>query len=238
MSWLQISQYFRMIRTENLSKTILKQGIEIPTLKNINLAVEQSEFVAIYGPSGSGKSSLVNILGMLDSPTSGLYWINETEVSRYNDQQRTRFRKSIIGYVFQSFNLLEELTVFKNVELPLLYLGISDKVRNRMVNEALEKVNFPHLHQSWPAQLSNSQQQRVAIARAIVHSPTLLIADEPVGNLDSKGGSEIMEILTEVNNKGITLILATHSIAEAQKANRIIQLFDGEILSENFRKAI
>ncbi len=227
-----------MIRTENLSKTILKQGIGVSILKNINLAVEQSEFVAIYGPSGSGKSSLVNILGMLDSCTSGFYWLNETEVSCFNDPQRTRFRKGIIGYVFQSFNLLDELNVFKNVELPLMYLDIPTRVRHRMVNEVLERVNLSHLHHKLPEQLSYSQQQKVAIARAIVSSPKLLIADEPVGNLDSKAGSEIMELLTEINNTGITLILATHSMAEAQKANRIIQLFDGEILSENLRKAI
>jgi putative ABC transport system ATP-binding protein len=227
-----------MLRTENLIKSFRTEEVETLALNKVNLAVEGGEFVAIMGPSGCGKTTLLNILGLLDRPTIGRYWFDETEVSNMNELKRTRLRKGRIGFVFQSFNLIEELSVYQNIELPLLYLGISSKDRKRMVNEVMEKVKITHRKKNLPLQLSGGQQQKVAIARAIVSNPKIILADEPTGNLDSANGEEIMDLLTELNNEGTTVVMVTHSPADADKAHRIIQLFDGQIVTENLKKII
>jgi putative ABC transport system ATP-binding protein len=227
-----------MIRTEELSKSFSSDEIVTTALSNINIAIEVGEFVAVMGPSGCGKTTLLNILGLLDRPSTGNYWLDGKEVSRLSELQRTRLRKGRIGFVFQSFNLIEELSVYQNVELPLLYMGIRLSERRRRVNELLEQVKMAHRRQNFPRQLSGGQQQRVAIARAIVSDPKLILADEPTGNLDSFNGEEIMDMLTQLNNQGTTIVMVTHSPAEADKAHRIIQLFDGHIVTENIRRAM
>jgi putative ABC transport system ATP-binding protein len=227
-----------MIRTENLTKIFHADEVETTALKDVNIGIETGEFVAIMGPSGCGKTTLLNILGLLDTPTVGEYLYKGINLSRYNDAQRTLHRKGRIGFIFQSYNLIEELTVFENVELPLAYLGVRYAERVKRVKEVLEKLRIAHRAKSFPGQLSGGQQQRVAIARAIVSSPELILADEPTGNLDSINGAEVMSILSELNNEGATIVMVTHSSTDADKANRIIQLFDGHVLSENFRKAI
>ncbi|HBH50108.1 MAG TPA: phosphonate ABC transporter ATP-binding protein [Bacteroidales bacterium] len=227
-----------MIRTENLTKIYKASDVETRALVKVNLAIEQGEFVAIMGPSGSGKTTLLNILGLLDSPSKGKYWFNEQDVSAFTDFQRTNFRKGQIGFIFQNFNLIEELTIYENIELPLIYLRKSFSERKKLVTEAMEKLKISHRKDNFPRQLSGGQQQRVAIARAIVSKPKLILADEPTGNLDSKHGAEVLELLTELNMKGTTIVMVTHSANDADKAHRIIQLFDGHVLSENFRKAI
>jgi putative ABC transport system ATP-binding protein len=227
-----------MIRTEELSKTFRAGDIETTALNRVNLAIESGEFVAIMGPSGCGKTTLLNILGMLDRPTTGKYWFEGLEVSKLNEVQRTRLRKGRIGFVFQSFNLIDELNVYQNIELPLLYMRTSSSERRKMVNEILDKVKMPHRRKNFPRQLSGGQQQRVAIARAVVTNPGLILADEPTGNLDSVNGEEIMNLLTQLNTSGTTIVMVTHSPADADKAHRIIQLFDGHILTENVRKAM
>lgn len=227
-----------MLRTENLTKTFKANEVETTALKDVNLAIEQGEFVAIMGPSGCGKTTLLNILGLLDSPSLGNYWLDGRDVSRFGDSQRTALRKGKIGFVFQSFNLIDELSVYENVELPLIYMRMNARERKRRVDEALERMRIAHRKRNFPNQLSGGQQQRVAIARAVVTKPELILADEPTGNLDSVNGGEVMNLLTELNNDGTTIIMVTHSPSDADKAHRIIQLFDGHVLTENFRKAI
>jgi putative ABC transport system ATP-binding protein len=227
-----------MIRTEELIKSFRSDEVETVALHKVNLAIENGEFVAIMGPSGCGKTTLLNILGLLDSPTSGKYWFDGVEVSDMGDLKKTRLRKGRIGFVFQSFNLIEELTVYQNIELPLLYLGTSSGDRRRMVTETMERVRISHRRKNYPNQLSGGQQQKVAIARAIITNPKLILADEPTGNLDSANGEEIMELITELNIDGTTVVMVTHSAADADKTHRIIQLFDGTIVSENLRKAV
>jgi len=187
------------------------------------------------GPSGCGMTTLLNILGLLDNPSSGKFWFNDIEVSNYRERQRTQLRKQNIGFVFQSFNLIDELTVFENVELPLRYLKVSASERARRVEEVLQRMKIAHRRGHFPQQLSGGQQQRVAIARAVVAQPKLILADEPTGNLDSANGEEVMELLAELNNDGTTIIMVTHSVADAEKAHRVVQLFDGHIVTENIR---
>ena len=196
----------------------------------MNIEVSEGEFVAIMGPSGCGKSTLLNILGLLDNPTAGEYYLNGTEVSRYTEAQRTDLRKGVIGFVFQSFNLIDELNVYENVELPLLYMGIPTAERKKRVEEALQRMGMMHRVKHFPQQLSGGQQQRAAIARAVVAGPKLILADEPTGNLDSKNGREVMELLKELHRDGTTIVMVTHSQHDADYADRIINLFDGQVV--------
>ena len=201
-------------------------------MNDVNIEVKEREFVAIMGPSGCGKSTLLNILGLLDNPTSGEYFLNGTEVSKYTEAQRTSLRKGVIGFVFQSFNLIDELNVYENIELPLLYMGIPATERKRRVDISLERMVSMHRSKHFPLQLSGGQQQRVAIARAVVSNPKLILADEPTGNLDSKNGKEVMELLNELNKEGTTIVMVTHSQHDAGFAGRIINLFDGQVVTE------
>lgn len=194
--------------------------------------MKEGEFVAIMGPSGCGKSTLLNILGLLDNPTSGEYYLNGIEVSRYTEAQRTKLRKGIIGFVFQSFNLIDELNVYENIELPLLYMGVSATERKKKVQEAMERMAIVHREKHFPQQLSGGQQQRVAIARAVVANPKLILADEPTGNLDSKNGQEVMNLLSELNKEGTTIVMVTHSQHDAGFASRTINLFDEQVVTE------
>ncbi|MBD0833774.1 ABC transporter ATP-binding protein [Aestuariibaculum sediminum] len=222
-----------MIKTENLSKIFRTEEVETKALNNVNLHVKEGEFVAIMGPSGCGKSTLLNIIGLLDNPSEGAYMFNGKEVGKYKEGSRTQERKGNIGFVFQSFNLIDELTVFENVELPLIYLKIKASERKRLVNEVLERMNIGHRTKHFPQQLSGGQQQRVAIARAVVANPKLILADEPTGNLDSKNGMEVMDLLTELNRQGTTIVMVTHSDRDANYAHRIVNLFDGKIVTES-----
>ncbi len=222
-----------MIKTNNLIKVFRTEEIETTALNNVNLEIKQGEFLAIMGPSGCGKSTLLNILGLLDNPTKGEFYFNDLEISKYSEKQRTGLRKENIGFVFQSFNLIDELSVYENVELPLLYLKISSSERKKRVESVLEKMKIAHRRNHFPQQLSGGQQQRVAVARAVVTKPKIILADEPTGNLDSSNGEEVMNLLTKLNNEGTTIIMVTHSSSDAQKSNRIIQLFDGHIVTEN-----
>lgn len=220
-----------MIKIENLSKVFRTSDVETVALNNINLHVDPNEFVAIMGPSGCGKSTLLNIVGLLDNPTSGSYQLNGKEVALLKERERTDLRKGEIGFVFQSFNLIDDLTVYENVELPLLYLGVKASERRRRVNEVLERVNISHRAKHFPQQLSGGQQQRVAIARAVVTNPKLILADEPTGNLDSNNGKEVMELLTELSRQGTTIVMVTHSKHDAAFAHRVVHLFDGSIVA-------
>ena len=220
-----------MIKTENLSMVFTTEEVQTKALNEVNIEVKQSEFVAIMGPSGCGKSTLLNILGTLDSPTSGKYFFNGKEIDNMGESQLTAFRKGNIGFVFQSFNLIDELTVFENVELPLTYLKVKAAERKQMVNDILKRMNISHRAGHFPQQLSGGQQQRVAIARAVVSNPKIILADEPTGNLDSKNGAEVMQLLTELNREGTTIVMVTHSKHDASFAHRIINLFDGSIVS-------
>ena len=220
-----------MIKTINLQKIFKTEEVETWALNNVSIEVKQGEFVAIMGPSGCGKSTLLNILGLLDNPTGGEYYLNGTEVSKYTESQRTSLRKGVIGFVFQSFNLIDELNVYENVELPLTYLNIKALERRRMVDNILHRMNISHRAKHFPQQLSGGQQQRVAIARAVVTNPKLILADEPTGNLDSKNGAEVMNLLTELNREGTTIIMVTHSQHDASFAHRTIHLFDGSIVA-------
>jgi len=224
-----------MIKTVKLSKVFRTEEIETLALNEINFEVKQGEFAAIMGPSGCGKSTLLNIIGLLDNPTAGSYLFDGTDVAKYKESQRTRLRKGNIGFVFQSFNLIDELNVFENVELPLLYLKIGTRERKEMVNKVLERMNIAHRAKHFPQQLSGGQQQRVAIARAVVANPKLILADEPTGNLDSKNGLDVMSLLTELNREGTTIVMVTHSMRDAAYAHRVIDLFDGQIITENAR---
>ncbi|MGM0666115.1 MAG: ABC transporter ATP-binding protein [Bacteroidota bacterium] len=225
-----------IIKTEDMSKVFRTEEVETTALNNINLEVKEGEFVAVMGPSGCGKSTLLNILGLLDNPTDGNYRFNGSEVARLKERQRTIFRKGNIGFVFQSFNLIDELTVYENVELPLIYLKMKSSERRELVNKVLERMKIGHRAKHFPQQLSGGQQQRVAIARAVVANPKLILADEPTGNLDSKNGDEVMNLLTELNKEGTTIVMVTHSHHDADFAHRIINLFDGQVVTENKTK--
>ncbi|MFW6218589.1 MAG: ABC transporter ATP-binding protein [Bacteroidota bacterium] len=227
-----------MIKTNDLVKIFRTDEVETTALNKVTLEVTPGEFVAIMGPSGCGKSTLLNILGLLDNPTGGKYFFNGIEVSGYKEKQRTNLRKGNIGFVFQSFNLIDELTVHENVELPLLYLKTRSSERKRKVEEVLERMKIAHRRNHFPQQLSGGQQQRVAIARAVVARPKLILADEPTGNLDSANGEEVMNLLSELNSEGTTIIMVTHSPSDADKAHRIVQLFDGQIVTENIKKIL
>jgi len=220
-----------MIKIEGLSKYFRTEEVETIALNNISVDVKAGEFVAIMGPSGCGKSTLLNILGLLDNPSAGNYYLLENEVGHLKEKERTQVRKGNIGFVFQSFNLIDELNVFENVELPLTYLKIKSSERKTMVNDILKRMNISHRASHFPQQLSGGQQQRVAIARAVVSNPKLILADEPTGNLDSKNGLEVMELLTELNKEGTTIIMVTHSKHDAGFAHRVVSLFDGSIVS-------
>lgn len=221
-----------MIRIENLTKIFRTEEVETVALNGVSLEVKDGEFVAIMGPSGCGKSTLLNILGLLDNPNEGEYWLGEEEVSRLKEKDRTQYRKGRIGFVFQSFNLIEELTVEENIELQLKYLGVSKVERKQRTLDILRKVNLSHRAKHYPQQLSGGQQQRVAIARAVVGNPQLILADEPTGNLDSKNGKEVMELLSQLNSEGSTIVMVTHSQHDATYAKRIINMFDGQIVEK------
>lgn len=221
-----------MIKTVELQKIFRTEEVETWALNNVSLDVKEGEFVAVMGPSGCGKSTLLNILGLLDNPTGGEYYLNGIEVGKYSESERTNLRKGIIGFVFQSFNLIEELSVFENIELPLLYMGVSKTERKKRVEAAMERMNIAHRAKHFPQQLSGGQQQRVAIARAVIANPKVILADEPTGNLDSKNGLEVMNLLTELNKEGTTIIMVTHSQHDAGFASRVINLFDGQVVAE------
>ncbi|EGJ71915.1 Phosphonate-transporting ATPase [Bacteroides coprosuis DSM 18011] len=221
-----------MIQIENLGKTFRTDEVETIALNHINLHVQPKEFVAIMGPSGCGKSTLLNILGLLDNPTTGLYKLDGKEVGQLKEKDRTKIRKGNIGFVFQSFNLIDEMTVYENVELPLIYLNVKSAERKKRVEAALKKMNISHRINHFPNQLSGGQQQRVAIARAVVANPKLILADEPTGNLDSKNGRDVMDLLTQLNQEGATIVMVTHSQHDASFAHRIVNLFDGSIVTE------
>ena len=218
------------LRTENLRKVFSTDVVETHALNGVDISIHDGEFVAIMGPSGCGKSTLLNILGMLDTPSDGTYWLDGREVGQLKEDDRTTYRRGKIGFVFQSFNLIEELNVTENVGLPLGYLGIKGEERRKRVAETLERMGISHRAGHYPNQLSGGQQQRVAIARAVVCKPGLILADEPTGNLDSKNGKEVMELLRELNREGTTVVMVTHSQRDASYADRIINLFDGQIV--------
>lgn len=224
-----------MIKAIGLTKIFRTESVQTIALNEISIDILEGEFVAIMGPSGCGKSTLLNILGLLDNPTSGELWFIGKEVSRYSENDRTDMRNGNIGFVFQSFNLIDELTVFENVELPLLYAGVPVRERVDRGNKALERMQISHRTEHYPQQLSGGQQQRVAIARAIVTNPKIILADEPTGNLDSTNGNEVMLLLKELNKDGATVVMVTHSEENAQEAGRIVRMMDGCILTENRR---
>ena len=221
-----------MIKTEKLQKIFKTEEVATYGLNDVSLQVQKGEFVAIMGPSGCGKSTLLNILGLLDNPTAGTYWLNGTDVSHLKERERTRLRKGVIGFVFQSFNLIDELNVYENIELPLLYMKVPARERRERVEAAMKRMDILHRRKHFPAQLSGGQQQRVAIARAVVAGPQLILADEPTGNLDSKNGREVMELLSELHRDGTTIVMVTHSQHDAGYAERIINLFDGQVVNE------
>ena len=222
-----------MIRVENLSKSFRTEEVKTVALDKVSFEVKDGEFVAIMGPSGCGKSTLLNILGLLDNPTSGKYWLGDREVENLKEKERTDVRKGEIGFVFQSFNLIDELSVEENIELPLTYLGVSRAERKKRVQEIMKRMAISHRAKHFPHQLSGGQQQRVAIARAVVFNPKMILADEPTGNLDSKNGAEVMRLLTELNQEGTTIVMVTHNEHDARIAHRIIRLFDGHIVEGN-----
>lgn len=227
-----------MIRTVNLTKVFRTDEVETTALNQVSFEIKQGEFVAVMGPSGCGKSTLLNILGLLDNPTNGEYFFLDKEVSGYSEKQRARLRKENIGFVFQNFNLIDELTVFENVELPLIYLGYSSRERKKRVEEVLEKMQITHRKKHFPLQLSGGQQQRVAVARAVVANPKLILADEPTGNLDSAHGEEVMNLIEDLHKNGTTVIIVTHSQRDAEYSQRIVRLFDGQIITENIKEHI
>ena len=221
-----------MITLKNIKKVFKTDEVETWALQNVDLEVNKGEFVAVMGPSGCGKSTLLNILGLLDTPTQGTYLLNGKDVSQMSEDERTDLRKGQLGFVFQSFNLIDELNVTENVELPLLYMGTSKKERRQQVKDVIERVAMAHRAQHFPAQLSGGQQQRVAIARAVISHPQIILADEPTGNLDSKHGMEVMDLLKQLHEEGTTIIMVTHSQRDANYADRIVRLFDGEVVAE------
>ncbi len=222
-----------MIKTVNLTKVFRTEEVETTALNNVSFEIEEGEFVAIMGPSGCGKSTLLNILGLLDNPTNGEYVFLQNEVSGFSEKQRANLRKKNIGFVFQNFNLIDELSVYENIELPLIYLGYSSSERKKRVEEVLTQMQIMHRKNHFPLQLSGGQQQRVAVCRAVVARPHIILADEPTGNLDSTHGDEVMNLLEELNKNGTTIIMVTHSQRDASYAQRIIRLFDGQIVTED-----
>lgn len=227
-----------MIIIKDLVKSFRTEEVETLALNKVNLKVESGEFVAIMGPSGCGKSTLLNIIGMLDNPTEGSYIFASNEVAGLRENQRTQLRKGNLGFVFQSFNLIDELTVFENVELPLIYMKMGKAERREKVMQVLERMKIAHRDKHFPHQLSGGQQQRVAIARAVVTKPKLILADEPTGNLDSKNGLQVMNLLTELNQEGTTIVMVTHSAHDSHFAHRVVNLFDGQIVTESQNRAI
>jgi putative ABC transport system ATP-binding protein len=222
-----------MIKTVDLTKVFRTEEVETTALNKVSFEIKEGEFVAIMGPSGCGKSTLLNILGLLDNPSDGQYFFIDHEVSKYSEKQRANLRKRNIGFVFQNFNLIDELSVFENVELPLIYLGYSASERRKRVEEVLEQMQIMHRKNHFPLQLSGGQQQRVAVCRAVVAKPHIILADEPTGNLDSTHGDEVMNLLEGLNKNGTTIIMVTHSQRDASYAQRIIRLFDGQIVTED-----
>jgi putative ABC transport system ATP-binding protein len=222
-----------MIKITDLEKVYRTEEIETVALNKLSFEVKEGEFVAIMGPSGCGKSTLLNILGLLDDPDAGSFLFNGEEVAGYTERKRAELRKRNIGFVFQSFNLIDELTVFENVELPLIYLGVKASERKEKVEEVLKKMQVMHRRNHYPQQLSGGQQQRVAVARAVVNNPKIILADEPTGNLDSSNGNEVMQLLLELNEQGTTVIMVTHSEHDARFSHRIIRLLDGQLVMEN-----
>ena len=220
------------IEIQDLQKVFRTEHVETIALNGVSLTVNDGEFVAIMGPSGCGKSTLLNIMGLLDNPTSGRYLLNGIDVTLKSESERTDIRKGTLGFVFQAFNLIEDLNVVENIEMPLLYMGIRKAERRRRVAEAMERMNITHRAKHFPAQLSGGQQQRVAIARAVVSRPSLILADEPTSNLDSKNGHEVMSLLSELHKNGTTIVMVTHSQKDAQYATRIVNLFDGQIVEK------
>jgi putative ABC transport system ATP-binding protein len=221
-----------MIKTEKLSKVFSTEDVETLALNKVDIHVKKGEFVGIMGPSGCGKSTLLNIVGLLDNPTEGTYAFNGKDITHLKEKDRTQFRKGNIGFIFQSFNLIDELNVYDNVELPLIYLKLKSAERRKMVDDVLKRMKIGHRAKHFPQQLSGGQQQRVAIARAVIANPGLILADEPTGNLDSKNGIEVMNLLTELNQEGATIIMVTHSDRDAGYAHRVINLFDGQVIME------
>lgn len=219
-----------MIKTENLQKIFRTEEVETWALSEVSIEIKEGEFVAVMGPSGCGKTTLLNILGLLDNPTGGSYFLNGTDVSKFTENQRTSLRKGVIGFVFQSFNLIDELNVYENIELPLLYMRIPASERKERVKESMNRMAISHREKHFPQQLSGGQQQRVAIARAVVANPKLILADEPTGNLDSKNGAEVMNLLGDLNREGTTIVMVTHSQHDAGYAGRTINLFDGKVV--------
>ncbi|MCE3227711.1 MAG: phosphonate transporter ATP-binding protein [Bacteroidetes bacterium] len=224
-----------MIKVNNLEKIYRTEDIETVALNNISFEIKEGEFVAIMGPSGCGKSTLLNIIGLLDDLDAGSFMFNGTEVAKFRERQRAEMRKHNIGFVFQSFNLIDELTVFENVELPLIYTGVGTSERKKIVDEVLDKIQIAHRRNHYPQQLSGGQQQRVAVARAVVNKPKLILADEPTGNLDSRNGNDVMQLLTDLNEQGTTIIMVTHSEHDARYTHRIINMLDGQIVTQNIK---
>jgi len=225
-----------MLQTANLSKVFRTEIVETTALNRVNFEVKKGEFVAIMGPSGCGKSTLLNILGLLDNPSSGTYYFDGIDVTHFNESQRTRIRKGNIGFVFQSFNLIDELTVYENIELPLVAMKASGSARKEKVERILEQMRIAHRRKHFPKQLSGGQQQRVAVARALITDPKLILADEPTGNLDSVNGEQVMQLLEELNASGTTIVMVTHSLSHADRAHRIVNLFDGHIVTERIER--
>ena len=221
-----------MIRLKNIKKVFRTEEVETWALREVNLEVKAGEFVAIMGPSGCGKSTLLNILGLLDNPTEGSYILKGKDVSTLRENDRTDIRKGVIGFVFQSFNLIDELNVYENIELPLLYMGVPAKERKQRIEAAMDRMAISHRRKHFPSQLSGGQQQRVAIARAVLSNPKIILADEPTGNLDSKNGKEVMNLLSELHREGTTIVMVTHSQHDASYADRIVKLYDGEIVKQ------
>ncbi len=221
-----------MIKTTDLTRVFRTDEVETTALNKVSINIDEGEFVAVMGPSGCGKSTLLNILGLLDTPTAGAVQFLDKDVSRYSEKQRARLRKQNIGFVFQNFNLIDQLTVFENVELPLIYLKLSARERKQRVDQVLEQMQISHRRKHYPNQLSGGQQQRVAVARAVVAGPRFILADEPTGNLDSTHGDEVMGLLESLNEKGTTIIMVTHSQRDADYARRVIMLFDGQVINE------
>ncbi len=225
-----------MIKTKNLTKVFTTEEVETTALNNVNVEIQEGEFVAVMGPSGCGKSTFLHLAGMLDNPTSGEYFFMDQEVSKYSEKKRANLRKGNIGFVFQSFNLIDELTVYENVELPLLYLKVPASERKRRVNDLLEQLELIPRKNHFPQQISGGQQQRAAVGRAVIADPKVILADEPTGNLDSSHGDEVMKMLVKLNEKGTTIVMVTHSPAYADYAHRVIHLFDGHIVTENLKE--
>ncbi len=226
-----------MIKADKITKIFRTDEVETTALNEVSFEINQGEFVAIMGPSGCGKSTLLNILGLLDNPTNGSYQFLKHDVSQSTERQRATLRKQNIGFVFQNFNLIDELTVFENIELPLIYLGLPSKERRQRVDEVLAQMQISHRAKHFPLQLSGGQQQRVAVARAVIARPALILADEPTGNLDSVHGEEVMNLLSGLNAQGTTIIMVTHSQRDAEYSQRVIRLFDGQIINENIKKS-